>query len=114
MATSEQILPYVSVGTALTDTSATTCYTCPTKTWAQVTLVNVCDSAGGSGAATVAWYDASANVTFTIVKLQAFAANAALDLTFDRLALDDGDEIRVTGANGYHVVVSAIENARRN
>lgn len=113
MATSEDILPFNSKGTALTDGSATTCYTCPTKTWAQVTQISIVDSGGGAGAATVTWLDSSASVTYTLEKAKAFAANTSLQLSYDRLALDAGDLIKVTGASGYHVVVSAIENARR-
>lgn len=113
MATSEVILPYVSKGTALTNTNETTCYTCPARTWAQVTMIRIADDAGGAGAARVEWFDFSATASFALVHNGAFAVNTALLLTPDRLALDDGDEIRVTGASGYHVVISAIENARR-
>lgn len=109
----EVILAYDSIGTQLSGSSETTCYTCPANTWAQVSLIRICDNAGGSGSARVAWGDASAGATYALIHGGVFSANTALTLTFDRLALSVGDTIKVTGANGYHVVVSVIQYASR-
>lgn len=113
MATAEDILPFNSKGTVLVGSDPTAVYTCPTRTWAQVTLIWITDDGGASGAVTVTWFDNSANTVFILGTALTFEANDALVFELDRLALDEGDEIRVTGAEGYHVIVSAIENARR-
>lgn len=113
MATSEDILPFISKGTILDSSDPTAVYTCPTRTWAQVTLIWITDDGGASGAVSVSWFDSSANTVFILGTSLTFEANDALVFELDRLALDEADQIRVTGATGYHVVVSAIENARR-
>lgn len=114
MASVEKGADYHSYGTILDSSSETTCYTCPSGNRADVTQIRVADNGGASGSARVEWYDASATASLCVVHNGAFSANTALDIELKPLRLQPGDEIRVTGASGYHVIVSVLESHRQS
>ena len=105
---------YRSTATALTDTNATVVYTCPTSaTAAFIAWINICDTSGGTGTATIQWVDSSASATWTIVNAKAIAANAAIDMELP-IVLEPGDTLKVTAdAATLHVIVTVLEVAGR-
>jgi len=113
MASVESNAVYRSVGTILTNTNETVCYTCPAEFTATLTSIRVSDNGGASGAARVEWHDDSASADYCVIHNGAFSANTALEIELKPLVLNPGDEIRVTGASGYHVIVSGLEEPKR-
>ena len=113
MSSVETNAQYTSKGTALTGTSDTTCYTCPSGFKAEITEIRVAHSSGTAGVASVKWVDASTSATFVLCSGATVPANGALVVSPTPLHLGSGDSIAVAGANGQHVIVSGLEERIR-
>ncbi len=102
-----------SYGKKIADTLANTCFTAKDKTQSVVLAVSLANIDGTSAVdATVAWFDTSASATFYIAWTKSVAADGREQIEFP-VALDPGDEIRVTAgaANDLDVIVTVAETA---
>ena len=102
-----------TAGYALTNGVETIVFTCPANTRADLEGIWIASTTGSAGAARVAWYDSSAATSFALIHNGAFAANDALVLDVSTLVLEDADEIRVTGQNGYHITIVGWQMTRQ-
>jgi hypothetical protein len=100
-----------SYGAKLSTTGVTTVFTAQEGTQAVVVAINLSNIDGTSSVdATVEWYDLSVTTSFRITSTDAVAADAREYIEFP-IALDPGDEIRVTAgaANDLDVIVTVVE-----
>ena len=103
---------YESVPFALTGTGTTDVYTCGDdgESWLDLAGVMVVDPAGAVlTAAKVEWYDISATTAYTLVPATVGLPTASENLVFvcePTIRMRVGDEIRVTGASGHHVIIT--------
>lgn len=103
-----------SVGTKLSTTANTTCYTAPDGTRPLVDMIHVANYSAGAVTVTVQWYDSSAATAYNLASVS-LAGNATLAFPDTPLALFDADEIRVQASviNTIDVTVTAMERAGR-
>lgn len=101
--------------TILTTTSATAVFTAKDNTSPLVLLVNIANVTGSGATAKVELYDSSATTSYTILPTTTVAANTAELIKDVPLALDSGDEIRVTAgtSNALHVTITAMVRTGR-
>lgn len=105
-------LSYESVPFALTGTGATDVYTVgdEAESWIDLAGVMVTDPTGAvATAAKVEWYDLSATTSYTLVPATVGLPTATENLVFvcePTIRMRVGDEIRVTGASGHHVITT--------
>lgn len=107
-------LQYMSIPFALTGTSATDVYTCGDKNEKELNLIGVMVTDATGAIVTpvkVVWYQLSSNTEFVLVPTTVGLPTPSENLTFvcdPAIRLRQGDEIRVTGASGHHVVTSFV------
>ncbi len=105
-------LSYESVPFALTGAGATDVYTVgdDSEKWIYLAGVMVTDPTGVVlTAARVEWYDLSATTSYTLVPATVGLPTASENLVFvckPMIRMQVGDEIRVTGASGHHVITT--------
>jgi hypothetical protein len=88
----------VSIGKNLTAGSLNTVYTVPTGYSAIWNLLYIHNAGGNTKSMTVNWYDKSANIEIAILDSYSFASKLYFEFNGNGsgVALDEGDEIRMT------------------
>tara|TARA_R100000963_G_C4563374_1_gene51301 strand:- start:45 stop:386 length:342 start_codon:yes stop_codon:yes gene_type:complete len=97
----------VNAGSALSNTSLTTVYTCPANFSASIKEVWVANIDGTSAAdITLKWTDASASATFDIVSTSSVAADSYLRISDANIFLEAGDIFKAQASAANDLTVS--------
>ena len=104
-------LSYESKPFALTGTGETDVYTVGDdgESWIDLAGVLVTDPGSVSTAVRIRWFDLSANTSYTLVPASMALPSATENLEFicePTIRMRVGDEVRVTGASGHHVITT--------
>ena len=92
---------------ALSDTSLTTVYTCPTNFTAKIKEVWVTNVDGSSAAdITLKWTDASASATYAILSTKSVAADSYVQLADTNIILEAGDIFKAQASAANDITVS--------
>ena len=92
---------------ALSGTSLTTVYTCPTNFTARIKEVWVTNVDGSSAAdITLKWTDTSASATYAILSTHSVAADNYLHLTDTNIILESGDIFKAQASAADDLTVS--------
>lgn len=108
-------LQRVTVGTSLTTTAETTCYTTEVQ-FVQLASVRATNKDTTSRDLTVSWYDASASASYRLLRNTPIQAGSHVDMQFpDGFTLRENDAIRAeaSAANAFDVIVTVVETPGR-
>lgn len=100
-----------SYGAKLANTSVTAVFVAKAGTQSVVLAINLANVDGSASVdATVEWFDTSATVSYRVTSTDAVANDTREPIEFP-IALDPGDEIRVTASagNDLDVIVTTVE-----
>lgn len=105
----------ISVGNNLTAGTTTVCFKVPTGYAAAWNLMYIHNTSGNTKHITAKWYDASLNTEYDVLNEYAMASKEYLK--FDGgayVAMDEGDEIRLTPESGsVFSVINTLVLARK-
>ena len=108
-------LQRVTVGTSLTTTAETTCYTANVQL-VQMASIRATNKDTTSRDLTVYWYDDSATASYRLLKSTPVQAVSHVEMLFsDGFTLREDDAIRAeaSAANAFDVIVTIIETPGR-
>jgi hypothetical protein len=108
-------LQRVTVGTALTTTTETTCYTAQVQ-FVQLASIRATNKDTTTRNLTVSWYDDSAAASYRLLKDTPVQAGAHVHIPFeDGFTLRERDAVRAeaSAANAFDVIVTIIETPGR-
>ena len=92
---------------ALSDTSLTTVYTCPTNFTARIKEVWITNVDGSNAAdITLKWTDTSASATYAIVSTKSVAADSYVQLADTHIFLEAGDVFKAQASAANDLTVS--------
>ena len=108
-------LQRVTIGTSLTTTTETTCYTANVQ-FVQLASIRATNKDTTGRDLTVSWYDASATASYRLLRNTPVQAGAHVDMQFpDGFTLREDDAIRAeaSAANAFDIIVTVIETPGR-